>query len=93
MAVRTTKSTQKSTNNLAGEVLEYENNIGISDIKKYPDDRISSPISTEINSQSLHDQTAQLVLDCSSLCSSDESGAVFEPVDFGSCLDSCFTKR
>lgn len=93
MAVRTTESTQKFVNTLAEEVLGYENNIGISDIKEYLDECISSPVSTEINSRSLHDQTAQLALDCSSFCSSDESGAAFELVDFGSCFDSCFTKR
>lgn len=92
MTVRTTESTQKSANTFAGEVLGYENNIGISGVKEYPDECTSSPVSTGINSRSLHDQTAQLALDCSSFCGSDESEA-FEFVDFGSCLDSCFTKR
>lgn len=89
MAVRTTEFTQKSANTFTGEVLGYENNIGISGVKEYPDECISSPVSTGINSRSLHDQTAQLALDCSSFCGSDGGGAS----DFGSCLDSCFTKR
>lgn len=85
----------------------YKNIIGAPgpDLKECADNCISLPVSTKINplrqcelcelivTQSSHDQTTQLVLDCSLFCSSDERWVVFEAVDFRSCLDSCFTKR
>lgn len=88
MAVCITKSTSSLLTFFLGKYLRYENNIGVSDFKEYPDEYINSPVNTEI---SLHDQASQLVLDCSSLCSSDESGALLE-VDVRSCLDTCSTK-
>lgn len=77
-----------------------ENTTSVSGFKECVDKCINSPVGTKearregceklTSVQSFHDQTT---LDCSSFCSSDESWAVFEAVDFGSCLDACFTKR
>lgn len=74
---------QQSANTLSGQVLRYKDDIGVSDFKEHPDECI-----TKIG---LRDQESQLLLDCSSFCGSDESGAVLE-VDVKSCLDTCFTK-
>lgn len=83
----------------------YKNIISTLDVKECANNCINSPVSSKINpprqyelyelivTQSSHDQTTQLTLDCSLFCNSDERWAVFEAVDFGSCLDSCFTKR